>query len=73
MDAEMTAIRIELEKSSGTRDKTTKHTYSLTAMKMLNNGKLELITTTRAIRDAESRLIQRPTINWIPNLYWNIG
>ena len=34
---------------------------------MLNSGKLDLNTTTRAIRDAASRLTQRPTINWRPD------
>ena len=33
---------------------------------MLNNRKLGLNTTTRAIRDAAFILTQRPTINWIP-------
>ena len=33
---------------------------------MLTNGKLDLIIITRTIRDAASRLTQRPTINWIP-------
>ena len=32
----------------------------------IHNRKLDLNTITRAIRDAASRLTQRPTINWIP-------
>ena len=39
---------------------------SLTAVNILNNRKLDLNTTTRATRDAASRLTQSPTINWIP-------
>ena len=66
LDAEMTTIRVALENASETRDKITIYTDSLTAVNMLNNRKLNLNTITRAIRDATSRLIQRPTINWIP-------
>ena len=66
LDAEMTAIRVALENASETRDKITIHTDSLTAVNILNNMKLDLNTITRAIRDAASRLTQRPTINWIP-------
>ena len=67
IDAEiMTAMRIALEETSGTRDTATIHTDSLTAVNMLNNGKRDLNTTTRAIRDAVSRLPPKPTINWIP-------
>ena len=64
--AEMTAIRVALEKVSETRDTITIHTDSLTAVNILNNRKLDLNTITRAIRDAASRLTLRPTINWIP-------
>ena len=60
----MTAMRVALENASETRDKFTIHTDSLTAVNILNNRKLDLNTITRAIRDAASRLIQRPTINW---------
>ena len=42
-DDEMTAIRLALEDPSETRDKITIHTYSLTAVKILNNRKLDLI------------------------------
>ena len=66
LDAEMTAIRVALENASKTRDKITIHTDSLTAVNILSNRKLNLNTITRAIRDAASRLSQRPTINWIP-------
>ena len=62
----MTAIRVALENASETRDKITIHTDSLTAVNLLINRKLDLNTITRAIRDAASRLTQRPTINWIP-------
>ena len=66
LDAEMTAIQVALENTSETRDKITIHTYSLTAVNILNNRKQDLNTITRAIRDAASRLTQRPTYNWIP-------
>ena len=66
LDAEMTTIRVALENASETRDKITLHTYSLTSVKLLINWKLDLNTITRAIRDAASRLTQRPTFNWIP-------
>ena len=59
LDAEMTAIRLALEDASGTRDKMTIHTDSLTAVTTLD-------TITSAIRDAASRLAQMSTINWIP-------
>ena len=62
---EMTAIQVALENTSETRDKITMHTDSLRAVNKLNNRKLDLNTITRAIRDAVSRLTQRPTINWI--------
>ena len=62
----MTAIRLALEDASGTRDKITIHTESLTAVTTLINMKLHLDTITSAIRDAASRLAQIPTINWIP-------
>ena len=42
------------------------HTDSLTAVTTLSNRNLYLRTITSAIRDAASRLTQRPTINWIP-------
>ena len=64
LDAEMTAIRVALENASETRDKITIRTVSLTAVNILNNKKLDLNTITRAIRDAATRLTQRPTINW---------
>ena len=41
------------------------NTDSLTAVNLLIKRKLDLNTITRAIRDATSRLTQRPTINWI--------
>ena len=66
LDAELTAIRLALEDASGTRDKITIHTDSLTAVTILSNRKLHLDTITSAIRDAASRLTQMPTINWIP-------
>ena len=66
LDAEMTAIRVALEIAIEIRDKITIHTDSLTAVNILINRKLELNTITRTIRDAASRLTQRPTINWIP-------
>ena len=66
LDAEMTAIRLALEDASGTRNKVTIHTDSLTAVTTLRSRKLHLDTTTSAIRDAASRLTQMPTINWIP-------
>ena len=66
LDAEMTAIRVALENASETRDTITIHTYSLTVVNILSNKKLDLNTITRAIRDAASRLTQRPIINWIP-------
>ena len=40
LDAEMTVIRVAVENSSETRDKITIHTYSLTAVNILNNMKL---------------------------------
>ena len=46
LDAEMTAIRIAQEDTSGTRDTITIHTESLTAVNILNNGKLDLNLTT---------------------------
>ena len=66
LKAEMTAIRVAPENASETRDKITIPTDSMTAINLLNNRQLGLNTITRAIRDAESRLTQRPTINWIP-------
>ena len=57
--------KMMLENASETRDKITIHTTSLTAIHILNNRKLDLNTVTRAIRDAASRLTQRPTTNWI--------
>ena len=66
LDAELTAIRVALENANKTRDKITIHTFSLTVVNILNNRKLDLNTITRAIRDAASRLKQRPIINWIP-------
>ena len=66
LDAEMTAIRLALENASETRENITIHTDSLTDVNILNNRKLDVNTITRAIRDAASRLTQRPTINWIP-------
>ena len=66
LDAEMTVIRLALENARETRDKITIHTYSLTAINTLSNRKLHLNRITSAIRDAASRLTQRPTINWIP-------
>ena len=65
LDAEMTAIRLALEDASGTRDKITIHTDSLTAVPTLSKRKLHLDTITNAIRDAASRLTQMPTINWM--------
>ena len=62
----MTAIQVALANASETRDNIIIHTYSLTATNILNNGKLNLNTITRAIRDAASILTQRPTVNWIP-------
>ena len=41
------------------------YTDSLTDVNILNNRKLDLNTITRTIRDAASRLKQRPT-SWIP-------
>ena len=64
----MTVIRVTLDNASETREKITIHTYSLTAVNILNSRKLDLTTITRAIRDAASRLTQRPSINWIPAL-----
>ena len=66
LDAEMTIIRLALEDASKIRDKITIHTYSLTAVNILNNRKLDLTTITRVIRNTASRLTQRLTINWIP-------
>ena len=63
LDAEMTAI---LENARETSDNITIHTHSLTDVNVLSNRKLNLNTITKAIRDAASRLTQRPTINWIP-------
>ena len=62
----MTAIRLALENARETRYKITIQTDSLTAVNTLSNKKLHLNTITSAIRDAASRLTQRPTINWIP-------
>ena len=62
----MTAIRLALENVRETRDKITIHTYSLTAINTLSNRNLYLRTITIAIWDAESRLTQMPTMNWIP-------
>ena len=64
-DAKMTAIRIAVENASETREKLTIHRDSLTSVIILNNRKEDLSTMTRAIRDAASRLTQRPTTNWI--------
>ena len=61
----MNAIQVALENTSETRDNITMHTDSLRAVNKLNNRKLDLNTITRAIRNAVSRLTQRPTINWI--------
>ena len=66
LDAEMTAIRLALEDASGTRDKITIHTDSLTAVTTLSDRKLHLDTITSAIRDAASKLAHMPIINWIP-------
>ena len=55
LDAEMTAIRVALENARETRDKIAIHTYSLTAVSILHNRKLDLNAITRAIRDAASR------------------
>ena len=66
LDAEMTAIRLALEDASGSRDNITIHTYYLTAVTTLSDRKLHLDTITCAIRDAASRLVQMPIINWIP-------
>ena len=66
LDAEQTVIRVAVENTSETRDKIIIHTYSLTAVNILNNKKLGLNTITMAIRDVASRLTQRQTINWIP-------
>ena len=66
LDAEMTAIRVAQENVRKTRDTIIIHTYSLTAVNILNNRNLDLNAITRAIRDAASRLTQRPTIHWIP-------
>ena len=66
LDAEMTAIRLALEDASGTRDKITIHTDSLTAVTTLSNRSMYSRTITSAIRDAASRLAQMPIINWIP-------
>ena len=63
LDVEMTTIRVALENASETRDKITIHTYSLTAVNILSKRKLDLNTITRVIRDAASKLTQRPTIN----------
>ena len=60
------AIQLALENARDTRDTITIHTDSLTAINTLSNRKLHLNTITSAIRDAASRLTQRPTINWIP-------
>ena len=65
-DAEMTAIRLALEDASETRDKIAIHTYSMTAVNILNNKKQDLNIITRAIRYVASRLTQMPSINWIP-------
>ena len=59
LDAEMTAIRLAREDASGTREKITIHTDSLTAVTTLSKRKLHLDTITSA-------LTQMPTINWIP-------
>ena len=66
LDAEMTAIQLALENARDTEDTITIHTDSLTAVNTLRNRKQHLNTITSAIRDAASRLTQRPTINWIP-------
>ena len=66
LDADMTTIQVTFENASETRDNITIHTYSLTAVNILNNRKLDLNSVTRAIRDATCRLTQRPTIVWIP-------
>ena len=63
LDAELTVIRIAPENAT---DTITIHTDSLTAVNTLSNRKLHLNAITSAIRDAASRLTQRPTINWIP-------
>ena len=42
LDAEMTAVRLALEDASGTRDKITIHTDSLTAITTLGNRKTTL-------------------------------
>ena len=65
LDAEMNAIRLALENARNTRDTITIHTDSLTAVNK-SNRKLHLNTITSAIRDAASRIMQRPTNNWIP-------
>ena len=62
----MTAIQLALENARDTEDTITIHTDSLTAVNTLRNRKQHLNTITSAIRDAASRLTQRPTINWIP-------
>ena len=66
LNTEMTAIRVALENASETRDNITIHTYYSTVVNILNNRKLDFNTITRAIRNAASRLTQRPTNNRIP-------
>ena len=73
LDAEMTAIRLALEDASGTRDKITILTDSLTSVTTISNRSMYSRTITSAIRDAASRLAQMPIINWIPATYWNTG
>ena len=56
LDVEMTAILLPIEDANETRDKFTIHTYSLTAVTILNNRKQDLNIITMVIRDAAFRL-----------------
>ena len=66
LDAEMIAIFMALLNATRNINKSTIHTDSLTAVEILKNKKLETNSITRAIRKVSTRMLHRPTINWIP-------
>ena len=67
LDAEMMAILMAFLNATRHRKKSTIHTDSLTAVQTLKNTlKNETNSITRAIRNVATRMVHRPTINWIP-------
>ena len=66
LDAEMMAILMALLNATRLRKKSIIHTDSLTAVQTLKNKRTETNSITRAIRKVATRMVHRPTINWIP-------